>query len=192
MQLLLVILFGPLQILHAAGSVTEPGIRSHLNRLLLQLLGQLQDVVVIRHGLVKVAVIVIGAAQVAVGPGLLPLVAEGLGNPQVLLVALHSILKVPHGDVDRPHVALFPRFREILFALLGEKDTLLVAGQGVGVVPDGSVDVAKTAEGGGGSLRGRAKRGPRELQKVATALKAHPNALITEARAPEGHLLKEI
>lgn len=57
--------------LHAAGSVAQASVRPHLDGSVALLLRQLQHTRVVGHGLVKVPLGVVGAAQVAVGSGLL-------------------------------------------------------------------------------------------------------------------------
>ena len=57
----------------AARRVAQPGVGPRLNRLVAQLLRQREDPVVVDVGLVKVPLVVVGGAQVAVGPRLLNL-----------------------------------------------------------------------------------------------------------------------
>lgn len=66
--------------LHAPGGVAQAGVRPHLDGSVAQLLGQLQDSRVVRDGLVEVPLGVVGAAQVAVGPRLLPPVLQVLSQ----------------------------------------------------------------------------------------------------------------
>lgn len=126
-QLLLMVLLGALQVLHAAGSMAQTGIRPHLNSMLLQLLCQLQYSRVIRSSFVKVTPVVVGTAKVAVGACFLTLVALHLGNVQVLFVALYSTGEVSHGDVDGAHIAQFTCLCQLVLALLGQESALLVA-----------------------------------------------------------------
>ena len=82
--------------------MAQPGVGPHLEGPLLQLPGQLQHAGVVGHGLVEVPLGVVGAAQVAVRPGLLPPVPQSLspegGVRQVLIHLIPGYNNARHHD----------------------------------------------------------------------------------------------
>ena len=97
--------------------------------------------VVVGDRLLKVPVVVVARAEVAVCSRLLHLVGQPLRDAQVVHVALDGVVEVAHGQVDGPHVADLTGLLQLVAQALHQGHALLVARQGVGVVILRRIDV---------------------------------------------------
>ena len=127
-QLLIVIAFSRQSVPAAASRVTQAGVSSGLQGLIVVSFCNFQNFLVEKHGFVIVPLVVVGTAQVAVGPGFLHVRLGRSGNLEVFLMTLYGILKVAHCQIDSPHIANLSSLGQDLAGLLQQKNTLLVAG----------------------------------------------------------------